>query len=193
MNNDKEIGALMKRTTSLIALFLSCISLRADDLRVSTMEPLVAVTTNKWQSAPDRQPGGAFPFETYRIVPPGSRNAACLVSILDKNRKEFGNPDVLKKILRGDCLPYVNSPDELSKIDLKEMKINGGLGFIVNFVDPDLVGKPVIKGSYKTGTPVIFSLGSNYLFKVTILCDEIDGADYRDAIAIVQSIKVKKE
>ena len=98
----------------------------------------------------------------------------------------------VKKILRGDSRPYVTSPDDLPKLELKEVKINGGLGFYANFVDPDLVGKPVEKGNYKTATPVILSLGSKYLIKVTVLCDEINGADYRDALKIVESIRVKK-
>jgi hypothetical protein len=116
-----------------------------------------------------------------------------LISIYDKDKQKFTDPQFLKTMLRGDSRPYANSPDDLSKIELKEVKINGGLGFYANFVDPDLVGKPVKEGSYKTATPMILSLGSKYLVKVTVLCDEIDGADYRDVIKIVESIGIKKE
>jgi hypothetical protein len=66
------------------------------------------------------------------------------------------------------------------------------LGFYANFVDPDLVGKPVKEREYKTATPIILSLGTRYLIKITVLCDEIDGADYRDAIKIVESMAIKK-
>jgi len=116
-----------------------------------------------------------------------------LVSIFDKDKQEFADPQFLKKLLRGDSRPYVSSPDDLSKVKFKELKIDGGLGFYANFVDPDLVGKPVERGSYKTATPIILSLGSKYLIKLTILCDEINGADYRDAIKIVESIRIKNE
>src|SRR4030095_6369626 len=98
-----------------------------------------------------------------------------------------------KKLLRGDCRLYLGSPNELSKVEVKELKLDGGVAFYANFVDPDLVGKPVVRGSYKTATPMIVSLSSKYLIKITILCDEIDGSDYRDIIAIVKSIKVKNE
>ena len=84
-------------------------------------------------------------------------------------------------------------PDDLSKVELKEVKLNGGLGYYANFVDPELLGKPAKEGSYKTATPIILSLGSSYLIKVTVLCDQINGADYRDAIKLVESIKIKTE
>jgi len=40
---------------------------------------------------------------------------------------------------------------------------------------------------------IILSLGTKYLIKVTVLSDEINGADYRDVIKIVESIRIKKE
>jgi hypothetical protein len=46
-------------------------------------------------------------------------------------------------------------------------------------------------GSYKTATPVLLSLGTKYLLKATILCDEIDGADYREIVKVVESIRIK--
>jgi hypothetical protein len=116
-----------------------------------------------------------------------------LISILGKNKQEFSDGEFLKRILRGDSQPYVRSSDELSQVELKEIKINGGLGYYTNFVDPDLVGKPVKEGSYKTATPIILSLGSKYLIKVTILCDQINGSDYQDAMTIVGSIRTKTE
>jgi hypothetical protein len=183
----------MKQTTSLLLIVLVCGFARAGDLAVSAKEPVIVVAPDQWQSTKDKSPSSAFPFETYRVVPPTNRNAVCLISMFDKNKQEFTDPQFLKKILRGDSRPYVGSPDELSKLELKEVKIHGGLGFYANFVDPDLVGKPVEKGSYKTATPIILGLGSKYLIKGTVLCDEINGADYRDIIKIVESIRIKKE
>lgn len=183
----------MKKITSLLLIVLVCGFAHAGDLAVSAKEPVIVVAPDQWQSSKDKSLGGAFPFETYRVTPPGNRNAVCLISIYDKDKPQFADPEFLKKIVRGDSRPYVGSPDELAKLELKELKINSGLGFYANFVDPDLVGKPVTQGSYKTATPVILSLGSKYLIKVTILCDEINGADYRDMIKIVESIRIKKE
>jgi len=183
----------MKKTTSLLLILLAYEFARAGDLPVSAKEPVLVVAPDQWQSKKTTAPSSSYPFETFRVTPPTNRNAVCLISIFDKNRPEFSNAQFLKTLLRADSRPYVGSPDELSKLELKKMKINGGLGFYANFVDPDLVGKPVRKGSYKTATPVILSLGSKYLIKVTVLCDEINGADYRDLIEIVESIRIKKE
>ena len=183
----------MKKT---ILLLLTCFTYglaNADPLSVSSKEPITVVAPDHWKSTKDKPPSNAFPFEIYRVEPPTGRNAVCLVSAFDKDKPEFADAKFLKKILRGDSRPYVSSPDDLPKLELKEIKINGGLGFYVNFVDPDLVGKPVKQGDYKTATPILMSLGSKYLIKVTLLCDEIDGADYRDLMTIVKSIKIKPE
>ena len=183
----------MKKITPLLLVVFVCGFARAGDLSVSAKEPVIVVAPDQWKSTKDKSPSGSFPFETYRVVPSINRNAVCLISIFDKDKQEFADPQFLKKILRADSRPYVDSSDELAKLELKEMKINGGLGFYANFVDPDLVGKPVKQGSYKSVTPILLSLGSKYLIKVTVLCDEINGADYRDIIKIVESIGIKKE
>ena len=192
--DNKPLGheiTFMKITIALLSILMVSAFARAGELRVSATEPIFVVAPDFWQSAKDRPPVGSFPFETYRLVPPLERNAQCLVSIFDKNRPEFADAQFLKKLLRGDFLPYVNSPDDLSKIEIKEMKIKGGLAYYANFVDPDLVGKPVEKGGFKTATPVILSLRTNYLIKVTIFCDQINGPDYQDSTKILESIKTR--
>lgn len=133
----------------------------------------------------------AAPFDTFQITPPAGRNAAVLISVLGTNKPEFADPAVLKKILRADCRPYVSAPSELSKVEIKELKISGGLGFYANFVDPDLVGKPVKAGSYKTATPMILSIGTKTLVKATVLTDDLQGVDQREAMRIVESLKSK--
>jgi hypothetical protein len=182
----------MKTTCLLIILFIAGI-VRGGELHISSKEPVVVVAPDKWTAGKYPPPNPDFPFETYKIEPPANRNAGFLVSIYDKNKPDFTNADLLKKVLRADSRPYVSSAGDLSKVDVKELKIEGGLGFYANFIDPDLVGKPVTPGEFKTATPIIVSLSTNYLMKFTILCDKIDGPDYRDAMAIVKSVKVKKE
>lgn len=183
----------MKTALPVLALsaFLAAAVARAEELRVSAKEPLVVVAPAQWKAVADRAPGGAFPFETYRVTPPAGHNAVCLISVFDKDHAEFADPKFLQKLLRGDSRPYVNSPADLAKLEFKELTIQGGRGFYKNFVDPDLVGKPVKAGSYKTATPVLLGLGTKYLLKATILCDEIDGADYREMVKVVESIRIK--
>jgi hypothetical protein len=181
----------MKSKLWLPVLLLVTAITHGAELRISSTEPVTVTVPDQWQSKIEKSPGKSFPFETYRISPPGGRNAACLISLLAKDKPEFNNPQVLQKVVRGDSRPYVHSADELSKINVKEISLNDGVGYYANFIDPDLAGKPVKKGDYKTATPVILSLGKKYLIKVTILCDQIDGPDYGDVIRIVRSLKIK--
>jgi hypothetical protein len=153
----------------------------------------VVVAPAGWTAAADAPPTGAFPFETRRLVPPGERNAVCMISVLGQDSPKFSQAPMLRTLLKGDCRPYLGSPDEAAKVEIKALAIAGGLGFHADFVDPDLVGKPVVKGTYKTVTPIILSIGTRYLIKATILCDEIGGADYREAIALIESIAIRKE
>jgi hypothetical protein len=183
----------MRKIITLLLILLASAFVYADELHVSSAEPIFVVAPDHWQVAKDRPPVSSFPFETYKITPPSGRNAQLLISIYDKSKPEFADAQFLKKLLRGDSGVYVNSPDDLAKIEIKELNIKGGLGYYANFVDPDLVGKPVEKDNFKTSTLVILSLGTNYLIKVTIMCDQLNGADYRDAINIVESIKIKKD
>jgi len=184
----------MKLLFPLILLALLSTFARAGDLAVSAKEPIHVTAPDQWTAALDKSPeAAASPFPTYRVTPPANRNAACLISIFDKDKAEFATAPFLKKLLRGDSRPYVANPADLAKLEFKEIKIAGGLGYYANFVDPDLVGKPVKKGTFKTATPIILSIGSQYLIKATILTNDLTGADYRDLIKIVESIKIKKD
>ena len=182
----------MKTPITILLFLLGSYLVRAAELPVSTKEPVIVVAPDGWRSAKDQSPmAAAAAFETFQITPPVGRNAAVLVSILGTNKPQFADPAMLKTILRADCRPYVSAPGELPKVEIKELKISGGVGFYANFVDPDLVGKPVKAGSYKTATPMILSIGTKTLIKATILTDDLNGADQREAMQIVESLKSK--
>jgi hypothetical protein len=188
----RQFLSIMKRTMALVAILLASAFAGADELHVSSAEPVYVVAPAQWELGTDRAPVNLFPFETYHVVATGGRNALCLISIYAKDKPQFADAEFLKKTLRGDSEPYLSCPGDAAKLEIKQLKIAEGLGFYANFADPDLVGKPVEKGNYKTATPIILSLGSKYLIKVTILCDDLGGADYQDAMKIVESIKIKK-
>jgi hypothetical protein len=184
----------MKSITSLFLTIFVCGLASAGELKVSTKEPVVVTAPDQWKSEKDNSElaRAAGQIETYRIDFPTNRNAVCLVSVVGKDRPElFSDPKYLKNLVKMSSRPYVNSPADLAKVEVKELKIAGGLGFYANFIDPDLVGKPVKNGSYKTATPVFLSLGQKYLIMVTILCDDLNGTDYKDATKILESIKIK--
>jgi hypothetical protein len=181
----------MQKTLALLLLLLITSFARAGELPVSTKQPLVVVAPDQWTSGVEQPPNGFLPIETYHVLPPAGHNASCLISIVGRDKQQYTDPQLLKNLVRSGSLPYVSSPEELPKLEPKELLINGGLGFYLNFVDPDLVGKPIEAGKYKTATPITVSLGTKYLMNITILCDDLNGPDYRDMLKIVQSIKVK--
>lgn len=182
----------MKKTFVLLLILCMCGFAQAGELPVSAKQPIVVAAPDQWTAGVDAPPTATFPFETFHVMPPTNRNAVCLISILGRDKQEYTHPELLKTLVRGDSRPYVNSPDDLAQLQPRELLIPGGLGFYLNFVDPDLVGKPIVAGKYKTATPMIVSLGSKYLISVTVLCDDLNGADYKDMIKIVQSIKIKE-
>ena len=175
----------------LALLFGPAFFLHAGELAVSSKEAIVVAAPDGWTAGVDAAPTRSFPFETYHVQPPAGRNANCLVTLYDKDKLAYADPTFLKKWLQRECLPYVKSMDDLPKVETKDLKITGSQAFYANFVDPDLVGKPVTKGEYKTATVVMISLEGKYLIKISIYCDDLNGADYQDAIKIAQSIALK--
>lgn len=175
----------------LLLLVLTVAPLFGTELKVAPSDPLVVTAAPGWTGAQEA-PRPGFPFSTLRITPPNGRNAMCLITLMDRNRVEFKDAELLKTLLRGDSRPYLGHSQAWSTVQVKSLKLRGGIGFYVNFTDPDLVGKPVKKGSYKTASPVFFSLGSDYLLKATILCDDFSSADYSEALAMIESIRTQK-
>jgi hypothetical protein len=167
-------------------------SLNAVELKVSAHEPIVVEAPEGWTAAPYKAPDKTLPAETYRVVPPAGRNAECLISI-HANHLAASDPESLKSLLRMGSRPYVKSWKEAQEIECKPMKMNEGTGFYANFVDPDMVDKPVEAGHYKTATPIVLVLASGKPINITLFCDEIGGADYRELIKIAESIKARSE
>lgn len=175
----------------LLSLVLLATPLFGTELKVSPADPLVVTAAKGWTGAQEA-PRRGFPFATLCITPPNGRNAECLITLMDRSHVEFKDSEFLKRLLQSDSRPYLANLAAWSKVQVKSLKVRGGIGFYVNFTDPDLAGKPAKKGDYKIATPIYFSLGSDYLLKATILCDDVSGADYSEALAMVESIHVQK-
>jgi hypothetical protein len=170
----------MNRILWLIAFSISLVSTRAAVSRISSVEPVLVTAPANWTIAQFKPATRDFPFESFRIVPAGDVNAVCLVSIIGKNDERFDDKDLLQKAVKLNARPFVHSEKELESVELHELKINEGAGYYADFVDPDLAGKPIRKGSYKVATPVMINLGKKYLIKLTILSDKVDGPEYKE-------------
>jgi hypothetical protein len=180
----------MNRLLWLIAFCISLTCTHAAVLRLSSVEPVLVTAPAGWTATQFKPAARDFPFESFRIAPAGDVNAVCLVSIVGKNDERFDDKELLQKAVKLNSRPFVKTEKELESVDLHELKIHEGAGYYADFVDPDLVEKPVKKGSYKVATPVMVNLGKKYLIKLTILSDKVDGPEYKELIKVVETLRV---
>lgn len=131
------------------------------------------------------------PVESYQISPPEGRNAACFIYVYN-TKADSTDPQFLKNALRKSSSDVEKSPEKLAKIEYKKLDIEGGVGYFANFIDPDLIGKPVISGNYKAVTPMVVSLDPTHIITILLLTDEIGGPDYQEAMKFVRSVKLNK-
>jgi len=160
--------------------------------RISSIEPLVVSLPSGWEAGEVQPPSPVFPFETTRLAPDGDRNAACMISPLAKDRPDLTTREALDFLVRNDSRPYWEPGQRAADIEVKELPISGGIAMFANFTDQILVGKPPVRGDYKTATSVLVAIGTSHLIKVTILCDDLAGREYAEALEIVKSIRVAK-
>ena len=180
----------MNRILWLVAFCIALTSSRAAVLRISSDEPVLVTAPAGWTATKHKSATRDFPFESFRIAPAGDVNAVCLVSIIGKNDERFNDKELLQKAVKLNSRPFVNSAKEIESVELHELKINEGAGYYADFVDPELVGKPIKKGNFKVATPVVVNLGKKYLIKLTILTDQVDGPEHKELLKVVQTLRV---
>jgi hypothetical protein len=154
-------------------------------------EPIVFNIPENWKLAKGKIPKTPKAL-AYMLSSPAARNAQCSISIENSEMNSADTEKLLKKLLSDDCKPYLSPPDSLSKLEFKEIKLKEGLGLYMNFIDPDMIGKHVKIGSYKTVTPIVLSMGSKYLVRATIFCDDISGEDYMKIMKMIETMSLKK-
>ena len=154
-------------------------------------EPIIFNIPENWKSAKGRIP--EIPWaQAYILNSPAARNAKCSISIEYSEMNSAETDKSLKKFLSDDCKPYLSTPNSLSQIEFNEIKLKEGSGLYMNFIDPDMIGKPVKIGDYKTVTPLVSSMGSKYLVRATMFCDDINGEDYRQIMKMFKTMSLKR-
>jgi len=132
-------------------------------------------------------PGQPSPFPTLRYVPRDGRNATVLLTLIPGDLAKVADSASLKKFHRILQQPYLVTPNDT--VPLTEFKLPQGFGVYAVFEDPDLVGKPVRKGSYKIAAPVAIFLTGGHVIQATVLTDVRENAmDFQQAIKLAQSV-----
>jgi hypothetical protein len=128
------------------------------------------------------------PFPTVRFVPVDNRNAELLVTLIPMEITKVSDAASLRMFHRGLCAPMMTSLDQ--RLNVSELKLAQGSGVYTTFEDPDLVGKPVKRGSYKAATPVALWLPPDVVLQVTLFTDTVSGPDVEEGLKILTSAKL---
>lgn len=100
------------------------------------------------------------------------------------------NKDVVRKdVLRTADLPASKSVEKQKT--LKEFSLEKGYGAYCVFTDASLVGKTPKAGDFKVMATGEVQPADNLVGMVTLFANELDGADLKAMIKIINSIKVK--
>jgi hypothetical protein len=154
------------------------------DIRISPGRGWIAEET----SAPG-QPEPSFP--TLRYTPKDGRNASIVLTLFPISVAGFkvANHASLERFNLLSARPYLDGQAEEPAPTVLE--IANGIGVCITSVDPALVGKPVPPGEYRIATSASMLLAGKHLIHCTIFYDEKDSADYREALEILLSAKVR--
>lgn len=145
-----------------------------------------------WVTEETHAPGQAEPFfPTLRYTPKDGRNASIILTLLPSNAAGFKvtNHASLERFNLLSARPYLDGQAEEPVPTVLE--IANGIGVCITNEDPALIGKPVPPGEYRIATSASLLLAGKHLIHCTIFYDVKDSADYREALKILLSAKVR--
>lgn len=166
----------------LVALLLLQAMARADVLGGA----IEITPVEGWVQAELPAPGGkSFPFPTLCYVPKDGRNANLLLTLVPNELSQVTDLDSLKKFHRAVSARYL--PNPAADLAAIERRLPQGMLVYASFVDPDMVGKPVQRGSFKVATSAVIYLPAKGTVHVTLFTDSKEGADLQQGLKIIQS------
>jgi hypothetical protein len=88
------------------------------------------------------------------------------------------------------CQPIAEKHGE-RKPTAQEFYSRQGFGFFCAFADPELVGKPPQRGNFKHATYGVVRLAPRTYVAVTLLADDLLGADYQALLGMVEGMELR--
>lgn len=125
-----------------------------------------------------------------KITPEDGNSTLCLITAVYAKEGAKKDKKGTETEVRNAAETYLAAHKEEileKKIVLKEFKMKKGFGFYTTSTDPKLVGKPVVKGDWKTSSSGMIDLADNVRLAVTIMSDDVSDAHFKQALDIVQS------
>jgi hypothetical protein len=181
----------MKKFLLLAALLASAASAVAVGIVLPSGQTAEFTLPDKWTAAAVPGGAGAEIGKTVRYVPPGGANASVFLSFLPTSEELMSEATALKDMHETGCQRYVDGSVE-GRITSREIRVDSGRGYYSSFTDKAMVNRPPQKEEYKTVTFATIYLGNSVLATVSILTDDLNGAEHAAGMRLMESLKVRK-
>ncbi|MSU24853.1 MAG: hypothetical protein EXS32_13650 [Opitutus sp.] len=122
------------------------------------------------------------------VSPKGDVNASCTITITFPQADRLENKSRLKQRTEIDGTKYADGSVEGKAIS-REFTLTAGYGFYCNFTDPALIGKPPVKGDYKTMSVGLIHLAADVLLEVAISADGFKSAPYQSLLGMIEGME----
>lgn len=122
------------------------------------------------------------------VSPKGDINASCAITITFPEADRLETKSRLKQRAEIDATKYADGSVEGKAVG-REFTLASGYGFYCNFTDPALVGKPPVKGDYKTMTVGLIHLAADVLVEVAISADGFKSEPYQRLLGMIEGME----
>ena len=125
------------------------------------------------------------------LGPKSDANATCSLAVSFPEEDRFRSRARLKTQVEADGLSMVQSGAVEGTATAKEFSLTNGFGYYCSFIDPNLRGKPPIKGDYKVVSVGKIRVAPDVLVDVQILADGFTEPAYQELLGAIEGMEFK--
>ena len=160
------------------------------ELNLGTRGVLTLYFPDGWKASVTEMGGQA----TLTVMPvdDDAVNATCTVAVTFPERDAFARRDRLKQQVEADAFSLLQSGAVEGRGEADAFLLGSGFGFYCSFVDPNLRGKPPIKGDYKVVSIGKIRLAPDVLASVQILADSFTDQPYQQLLGAIEGMEYRR-
>jgi hypothetical protein len=129
---------------------------------------------------------------TLTAMPKTDANATCSIAVSFPEEGRFRNRSRLKTAVESAGAAMVESGAVEGKTTAKEFLVTTGFGYYCSFIDPNLRGKPPIKGDYKVVSIGKILVAPDILIDVQVMADSFTEPSYQELLGAIEGMEFKK-
>lgn len=179
----------MKKALLLFLCVVGPVFADVAELNLGSRGQLTLYFPDGWK-ATSTEMGGQATLNVTAVA--GDVNATCSVVVTFPESDRFSRPQRLKTQVEADGYALLQSGAVEGNGEAKEFYLAGGFGFYCSFVDPNLRGKPPIKGDYKVVSFGKIRLAPDVLVEVEILADSFTDQPYQQLLGAIEGMEYKR-